>query len=94
MQTQQSQQEAQKLSGIIKRFYTERGYGLIFWYPKDGGPPVKFFMHVSKIINDVAPEVGRVAYFIPAPPARPGDLKTATEVFVGEISPLYSGGAQ
>ena len=87
-------QAANKLSGTVKRFYEDRGYGLIFSYPQDGGAPVKFYLHVSKIINGVAPEVGRVAHFVAGPPARPGELPTAIEVFIGEMSARYSGGAQ
>jgi cold shock CspA family protein len=82
--------EQERLSGIVKRYHSDRGWGLIYLYPKDGAIPVKYFLHISQCINDTVPEVGVVAHFTPAPPRRPGDLPTAAGIFIGEMTVRYS----
>lgn len=80
----------QRVSGIVKRYFKDRGYGLIFTYPVNGSAPVKWFFHISECINSDCPEVGCAAEFTPAPPRRPGDLPTAKQVELGDMTIRYS----
>jgi hypothetical protein len=74
--------ETERISGIIKRYHSDRGWGLIYTYPPDGAIPVKWFFHFSQIRSGV-PLIGHVASFIPGPPRSSADLATATCVEVG-----------
>ena len=87
----QSTSLVERKSGIVKRYFKDRGYGLIFTYPQDGTLPVKWFFHISECLNSECPQIGCVAEFTAAPPRRPGDLPTAKQVECGEMTVRYSG---
>jgi hypothetical protein len=79
-----------RISGIVKRYHNDRGWGLIFTYPTDGSIPIKWFFHFTEILSGT-PQIGCVATFMPGPPRSAADLPTAKQVAIGEMTVRYSG---